>query len=76
MEISRLYLGSIAGVFGPATPFNGYLVKHPSGPILVDTGFGTTMGNADGPAGHGAVVLLQRAAGRRATSCRGRSWSR
>jgi glyoxylase-like metal-dependent hydrolase (beta-lactamase superfamily II) len=51
MEISRLYLGSIAGVFGPATPFNGYLVKHPAGPILVDTGFGTTMGNAEEPAG-------------------------
>jgi glyoxylase-like metal-dependent hydrolase (beta-lactamase superfamily II) len=51
MEITRLYLGSIAGPFGPATPFNGYLVKHRSGAILVDTGFGTAMGNEDAPAG-------------------------
>jgi glyoxylase-like metal-dependent hydrolase (beta-lactamase superfamily II) len=51
MEIDRLYLGSIAGPLSPATPFNGYLIKHPSGAILIDTGFGTTMGNAEGPAG-------------------------
>jgi glyoxylase-like metal-dependent hydrolase (beta-lactamase superfamily II) len=50
MKIRRLYLGSIAGPLGPATPFNGYLIDHPSGLTLVDTGFGTTLaliGNAD-----------------------------
>jgi glyoxylase-like metal-dependent hydrolase (beta-lactamase superfamily II) len=51
MEISRLYLGSIGGPLSSATPFNGYLLKHPSGAVLIDTGFGTTMGNSDGPAG-------------------------
>jgi N-acyl homoserine lactone hydrolase len=28
---------------GPATPFNGYLIDHPKGLTLVDTGFGTTL---------------------------------
>ena len=52
MEIQRLYLGSIGGPLGPATPFNGYLVMHPKGPVMIDTGFGTTMGNpGDSPAG-------------------------
>jgi glyoxylase-like metal-dependent hydrolase (beta-lactamase superfamily II) len=50
MEISRLYLGSIAGPLGPATPFNGFLIKHPKGIVMVDTGFGLTMGS-EGPAG-------------------------
>jgi glyoxylase-like metal-dependent hydrolase (beta-lactamase superfamily II) len=50
MEITRLYLGSIAGPIGPATPFNGFLVKHPRGIVMVDTGFGLTLGSA-GPAG-------------------------
>jgi N-acyl homoserine lactone hydrolase len=43
MDIGRLYLGSIAGPLGPATPFNGYLINHPKGLTLVDTGFGTTL---------------------------------
>jgi glyoxylase-like metal-dependent hydrolase (beta-lactamase superfamily II) len=52
MEITRLYLGSIKTLFeGPATPFHGYLVKHPSGAVLIDTGFGRTLGDADGPVG-------------------------
>lgn len=52
MDIQRLYLGSIGGPLSPATPFNGYLVTHPDGGILIDTGFGTTMGNpGDSPAG-------------------------
>jgi len=50
MEIARLYLGSIGGPLSPATPFNGFLIKHPKGPLLVDTGFGLTLG-AEGPAG-------------------------
>jgi N-acyl homoserine lactone hydrolase len=45
-----MYMGSIAGPLGPATPFNGYLIDHPQGLTLVDTGFGTTLaliGNRD-----------------------------
>jgi glyoxylase-like metal-dependent hydrolase (beta-lactamase superfamily II) len=51
MDIKRLYLGHIGGPLGPATPFHAYLILHPQGAVLVDTGFGTTMGNDDGPAG-------------------------
>ena len=43
MNVRRLYMGSIAGPLGPATPFNGYLIDHPKGLTLVDTGFGTTL---------------------------------
>jgi glyoxylase-like metal-dependent hydrolase (beta-lactamase superfamily II) len=43
MKVNRLYMGSIAGPLGPATPFNGYLIDHPKGLTLVDTGFGTTL---------------------------------
>jgi N-acyl homoserine lactone hydrolase len=50
MEVIRLYYGSIAGPLGPATPFNGYAIKHPDGVVLVDTGFGPTLGG-DGEAG-------------------------
>jgi N-acyl homoserine lactone hydrolase len=50
MEIIRLYYGSIAGPLGPATPFNGYAVKHPDGVVLIDTGFGPTLGG-EGVAG-------------------------
>jgi N-acyl homoserine lactone hydrolase len=50
MEIARLYLGSISGPQGPATPFNGFLIKHPKGPVMVDTGFGLVFGSA-GPTG-------------------------
>lgn len=45
MEIARLYLGSIDGPLGRGTPFNGYLVKHPKGIVMIDTGFGTTLGS-------------------------------
>jgi glyoxylase-like metal-dependent hydrolase (beta-lactamase superfamily II) len=52
MDIKRLYLGSIGGPLSAATPFNGYLIMHPNGPVMIDTGFGTTMGNpGDSPAG-------------------------
>jgi N-acyl homoserine lactone hydrolase len=44
MEVVRLYFGSIDGFIGPATPFHGYVVKHPEGIVLVDTGFGGTLG--------------------------------
>jgi N-acyl homoserine lactone hydrolase len=43
MNIRRVYMGSISGPLGPATPFNGYLIDHPRGLTLVDTGFGTTL---------------------------------
>jgi N-acyl homoserine lactone hydrolase len=36
--VRRLYLGSIESHFGPATPFHGYVVTHPHGVVLVDTG--------------------------------------
>jgi N-acyl homoserine lactone hydrolase len=48
MEIGRLYLGSIAGPLGPATPFNCYAIDHPDGLTLVDTGFGTTLALSGG----------------------------
>jgi glyoxylase-like metal-dependent hydrolase (beta-lactamase superfamily II) len=43
MNVRRVYLGSIAGPLGPATPFNGYLIDHPKGLTLVDTGFGRSL---------------------------------
>jgi glyoxylase-like metal-dependent hydrolase (beta-lactamase superfamily II) len=43
VNVRRLYMGSIAGPLGPATPFNGYLIDHPKGLTLIDTGFGTTL---------------------------------
>jgi glyoxylase-like metal-dependent hydrolase (beta-lactamase superfamily II) len=49
MNIRRLYLGSIAGPLGPATPFNGYLIDHSKGLTLVDTGFGTSLAVLAGP---------------------------
>jgi glyoxylase-like metal-dependent hydrolase (beta-lactamase superfamily II) len=36
-------MGSIAGPIGPATPFNGFLIDHPKGLTLVDTGFGRSL---------------------------------
>lgn len=43
MNVRRLYLGCIDGPLGPATPFNGYLIDHPKGLTLVDTGFGRSL---------------------------------
>jgi glyoxylase-like metal-dependent hydrolase (beta-lactamase superfamily II) len=51
MNVRRLYLGSIAGPLGPATPFNGYLIDHPKGLTLVDTGFGRTLALIGGAQG-------------------------
>jgi N-acyl homoserine lactone hydrolase len=36
--IRRLYLGSIESPLGAATPFHRYVVEHPGGVVLVDTG--------------------------------------
>jgi glyoxylase-like metal-dependent hydrolase (beta-lactamase superfamily II) len=44
METVRLYFGSVDGFLGPATPFHGYAITHPQGIVLVDTGFGATLG--------------------------------
>lgn len=44
MKVVRLYFGSIDGFIGPATPFHGYAIEHPAGIVLVDTGFGETLG--------------------------------
>jgi glyoxylase-like metal-dependent hydrolase (beta-lactamase superfamily II) len=49
MEVVRLYYGSMDGPLGPATPWQGYAIKHPQGVVLVDTGFGPTFG--EGQAG-------------------------
>lgn len=46
MDVVRLYYGSIDGFLGPATPFHGYAVRHPQGVVLVDTGFGATLGGS------------------------------
>jgi glyoxylase-like metal-dependent hydrolase (beta-lactamase superfamily II) len=44
MEVVRLYFGSVDGFIGPATPFHGYALMHEKGIVLVDTGFGATLG--------------------------------
>jgi N-acyl homoserine lactone hydrolase len=44
MRTVRLYYGSIDGFISDATPFHGYVVEHPQGLVLVDTGFGATLG--------------------------------
>ncbi len=56
MHVRRLYMGSIAGPLGPATPFNGYLIDHPKGLTLVDTGFGTTLAVFDPSQDQNAVT--------------------
>jgi glyoxylase-like metal-dependent hydrolase (beta-lactamase superfamily II) len=43
MNHRRLFYGSIKGPIGAATPFNGYLIDHPKGLTLVDTGFGSAL---------------------------------
>jgi glyoxylase-like metal-dependent hydrolase (beta-lactamase superfamily II) len=42
-------MGSIAGPLSAATPFNGFLIDHPKGLTLVDTGFGTTLALVGSP---------------------------
>jgi glyoxylase-like metal-dependent hydrolase (beta-lactamase superfamily II) len=51
MNVRRVYLGSIAGPLGPATPFNGYLIDHPKGLTLIDTGFGRSLAVFGGATG-------------------------
>jgi N-acyl homoserine lactone hydrolase len=40
LEITRLHLASLGGSDGPATPVHGFVVTHPGGAVLVDTGVG------------------------------------
>jgi N-acyl homoserine lactone hydrolase len=40
MEIKRLHLASLRGPDGLEWPVHGFVVLHPSGPVLVDTGVG------------------------------------
>jgi glyoxylase-like metal-dependent hydrolase (beta-lactamase superfamily II) len=48
MEVVRLYYGCIDGFLPiPATPFHGYAIMHPSGVVLIDTGFGQTLGGRE-----------------------------
>jgi glyoxylase-like metal-dependent hydrolase (beta-lactamase superfamily II) len=41
VEVLRLYFGSVDGFLGAGTPIHGYVVKHPDGVVLVDTGVPT-----------------------------------
>jgi N-acyl homoserine lactone hydrolase len=54
-RVRRLYLGSIESPLGAATPFHGYVVAHPGGVVLVDTGM------APGHDAGGDVTLVLRA---------------
>jgi glyoxylase-like metal-dependent hydrolase (beta-lactamase superfamily II) len=49
METRRLFMGSMNGILGPGMPYNGYLIFHPQGVVMVDTAFGAVFG--DGPVG-------------------------
>ena len=40
LEIKRLHLASLRGVDGRRWPVHGFLVTHPGGAVLVDTGVG------------------------------------
>jgi N-acyl homoserine lactone hydrolase len=40
LEIRRLHLASLRGVDGLEWPVHGYVIMHPSGAMLVDTGVG------------------------------------
>jgi glyoxylase-like metal-dependent hydrolase (beta-lactamase superfamily II) len=44
MKVVRLYFGSVDGFIGLATPFHGYALMHDAGVVLIDTGFGATLG--------------------------------
>jgi hypothetical protein len=39
-EIKRLHLASVQGVDGGRWPVHGFVVTHPGGAVLVDTGVG------------------------------------
>ena len=40
MEIKRLHLASLRGPDGRDWPVHGFVIMHPAGPVLVDTGVG------------------------------------
>jgi glyoxylase-like metal-dependent hydrolase (beta-lactamase superfamily II) len=40
MEITRLHLASLAGIDGGRWPVHGFVITHPGGAVLVDTGVG------------------------------------
>src|ERR1700728_4070108 len=40
MDIERLHLASLRGPDGGVWPVHGFVIMHPSGPVLVDTGVG------------------------------------
>ena len=40
LEITRLHLASLQGVDGRRWPVHGFVVTHPGGAVLVDTGVG------------------------------------
>ena len=40
LEIKRLHLASLRGIDGREWPVHGFVVTHPGGAVLVDTGCG------------------------------------
>ncbi|MGH3175833.1 MAG: hypothetical protein ACRDPF_18475 [Streptosporangiaceae bacterium] len=40
LEIQRLHLASLQGLDGGTWPVHGFVVTHPGGAVLVDTGVG------------------------------------
>ena len=40
LEIKRLHLASLQGIDGARWPVHGFVVTHPGGAVLVDTGVG------------------------------------
>jgi N-acyl homoserine lactone hydrolase len=47
LEVKRLHLASLRGVDGRRWPVHGFVVTHPGGAVLVDTGVGGPAGMLD-----------------------------
>ena len=47
LEIKRLHLASLQGIDGARWPVHGFVVTHPGGAVLVDTGVGGPQGVLD-----------------------------
>ncbi len=52
LEIKRLHLASLQGVDGRRWPVHGFVVTHPGGAVLVDTGVGGPQQALDDTPGH------------------------
>src|SRR2546423_5748755 len=63
LEVKRLHLASLRGVDGLEWPVHGFVVTHPRGAVLVDTGVGGPQEWLDdwrggNPSGAGALPRL------------------